>query len=263
MDTTTNTEKKPTITTTYEFPRNSRIRHFLRYEYLINEIDARLASRQGYAIVEALRLLHQLIEINMNNDMRGEVMRNLNQQCHQLLQFKDRAEVNQTHLQKELEEKKQVMQEIEKVAIPTAMYHNHYLLSTIKSYLNISGGLANFHLPMFATWTTLPHNHQQQNLRDWYAPFKELYNGIQSSLAMTRESAEFKPHQAEAGFYTENIPPSIKCELIRLSVKRDIFPKLSVNSSRLLVHFFRTTDFQKAPEQSKASIDFKIALCNL
>ena len=263
MDINKHPEKEHTATTIYEIALSNRIRHFLRYEYLVNEIERRLASHEDHATIDVLRFLHNLIEINTNNDIRSEVMQQLNHQYQQLHSLGNCGQIDQLQLQEKLKEKKQVIAEIEKLSIPITMYHKHYLLSTIKSHFNISGGLAKFHLPMFATWSTLPRDQQQENINKWYVPFKKLYKGIQSSLAMTRESQELKAYQAETGYYTEDFSPPRNYQMIRLCLNRDIFPKLSVSPTRLIVYFFHVADFQQRPLQVKASIDFKMAFCYL
>ena len=263
MDKVDLSEKENKPTTIYEIPLNNRMRHFLRYEYLVNEIEARLASQQDYVVVDVLRLLHNLIEINTNNDMRSEIMQHLNWQYQQLRELEHQPQVDQTYLKKKLEEKKQVLAEIEKLTIPITMYHNHYLLSTTKSRFNITGGLASFHLPMFATWTTLPRDHQQADLNKWYAPFKALYKGIQNVLSMTRDSQEFRAYQSETGYYIEDFSPPKNYQMIRISVDRDIFPRLSASPSRLIVYFFSATDFEESPQQVKTFIRFEMAFSNL
>lgn len=263
MDINKHSGKENTPTTIYEIPLNNRIRHFLRYEYLVNEIEARLTSEEDYAVIEILRLLHNLIEINTNNDMRSEVMQYLNCQYQQLRELENQPQVDQIHLQKKIEEKRRMLTDIEKISIPITMYHNHYLLSTTKSRFNVTGGLASFHLPMFATWTTLPRSRQQADLNEWYAPFKALYKGIQSGLSMTRASQEFKAYQSETGYYMEDFSPPRNYQMIRLCLDRDIFPRLSASPSRLIVYFFKATDFQERPRQVKTFIKFEMAFCNL
>ena len=250
-------------TTIYEVPLNSRIRHFLRYEYLINEIEARLASQDNHVVVDILRLLHNLIEINTNNDMRGEVMRHLNWQYQKLRELENQPQVDQAYLKEKSEAKKRTLAEIENISIPITMYHNHHLLSTTKSRFSVTGGLANFNLPIFTTWTTLPRDRLQADLNEWYEPFKELYRGVQDALSMTRESREFATYQCETGYYAEDFPVPKNYQMIRLSVDRDIFPKTSVSPSRLIVYFFKTTDFQQSPQQVKDLIHFRMAFCNL
>ena len=263
MDRIDSSEKENKPITIYEIPLNNRMRHFLRYEYLVNEIEARLASHQDCAVIDILRLLHNLIEINTNNDMRSDIMQHLNWQYQQLRELKQQSQVDQAYLEEKLEEKKQVLAEIEKLTIPITMYHNHYLLSTTKSRFNIIGGLASFHLPMFATWATLPRDIQQADLNKWYAPFKALYKGIQNILSMTRSSQEFKGYQSETGYYIEDFSPPRHYQMIRISVSRDIFPRLSASPSRLIVYFFNATDFEVRPQQVKTFIHFEMAFSNL
>ena len=263
MDKIEGSRQEHKVTTIYEIPLNSRMRHFLRYEYLINEIEARFLAKQDHSVIDILRLVHSLIEINTNNDMRSEIMQHLIWQYQQLQELEDQPQVDQIFLREKIQEKKQVLEKIEGLSIPISMYHNHYLLSTTKSHVNIIGGLASFHLPMFATWATLPRDHQQAALNEWYAPFKELYKGIQNILSMTRDSQEFKAYQSETGYYMEDFAPPKTYQMIRISVNRDIFPRLSASPSRLIVYFFTASDFKEQPQQVKTRIDFEMAFANL
>lgn len=195
--------------------------------------------------------------------MRGEVMQHLNRQYQKLRELENQSNVNQTHLAEKLEEKKRMLAEMEKINIPITMYHNHYLLSTTRPRFNIVGGLAKFHLPMFATWVTLPHSRLRADLNKWYAPFKALYKGIENALSMTRDSREFSDYESETGYYMENFANPKEYQLIRLSVGRNIFPRTSVSPSRLIVYFFHASDFQEHPQQVQDFIQFKMAFCNL
>ena len=250
-------------TTIYEIPLNSRIRHFLRYEYIINEIEMRLQSDDKHVVVDILRLLHNLIEINTHNDMRSVVMQHLNWQYQKLSELKNQDQVDSTHVQRELADKKQIISEVEKVSIPITMYHNHYLFSTTRSRINVVGGLASFNLPMFTTWITQPRSQQQVYIDKWYAPFKKLYRGVQDALSMTRSSQEFKTYESETGYYLEDFSPPKNYQMIRVAVDRDIFPRLSASPSRLIVYFFKAADFQELPPQVKTYIRFEMAFCNL
>ena len=263
MDGVETLKQENRTTMIYEMPLNGRMRHFLRYEYLVNEIEARFLAKQDCSVIDILRLLHSLIEINTNNDMRGEIMQHLNWQYQQLRELEGQPEVDQVLLEKKMQEKKQVLAEIEALSIPITMYHNHYLLSTTKSCVGIIGGLASFHLPMFATWATLPLDRRQADLKEWYAPFKDLYKGIKNILSMTRSSQEFRAYQSETGYYMEDFSPPKNYQMIRISVNRGIFPRLSASPSRLIVYFFTMPDFEEQPQQVRTFINFEMAFANL
>lgn len=251
-------------TALYEFPLNNRIRLFLRYEYLAQSIERGLTTEENSAIIETLRLLHQLIEVNTRNDIRSEIMQHLNWQRNQLYLLQKKTNVNQSSLQKMLNKQEAVLSEIEHFQLSMPMYHNHHFLNAIQHRLNTPGGLAGFNVPMFATWLERSPQRKQSDLGDWYAPFKVLNKSINSILQLTRQSQEFKEYQAESGFYTKHfsaVNPAY--QLIRIAVTQNIFPEISASKSDLTIYFSLLDDLSVRPKQVKTSVNFKLALCNI
>ena len=66
----------------YEWPLNSRIRGFLRYENLVLQAQACINND-----IAALTALHHFLDLTKGNDFKSDLIQNLMQQISALQQF--------------------------------------------------------------------------------------------------------------------------------------------------------------------------------
>ena len=258
----------------YEFPLNNRMRLFLRHEYLARSVEYGLSAKgvaqekkyrkESGTTMDTLSSLFQLIEINTHNDIRGEIMQQIGWQCNQLRVLQKNPEVNQSSLKRKLDSHERTLSEIETFKLSMPNYHNHHFFNAIKHRLSTPGGLASFSLPMFTTWLQRPPQQKQSDIESWYAPLRALHKGIRDILELSRQSQEFNDYRAETGFYKKDFSPgSAPYQLVRIAVFPNVFPEITASQSYLTIYFSLLNELHIRPKQTKNTVEFKLALCNL
>ncbi len=248
-----------------EFPLSSRIRYFLRCEYLARSLEAKIESiDSAEACLEALRLLIELEELTKNIDLRSEIMQHLRWQIEQLKKLDSRPQVNQESLRLTTRGKEQLLLEMEHFSSHALNRQNHHFLNLVKRRISIPGGVCSFDLPILTGWFALPRERRVSDIQAWYQPFSELCQGIYDCLELSRSGGECIELTAKAGYYSQEFEnPEKKYQMLRIDLDGydGIYPEVSAGKPRFAIHFFALDDLAVRPRQVKETIRFKITFC--
>ena len=248
----------------YEFPITNRVRSFLRFEYLINKVESLMKGQNNS--VEAINALHQLLELARHNDVKSELLRHIRWQEQELKKFTDSSPVDQRKLTQAVEEKQEVIKNLDDFKLPLADYANNHFLNSTKLRLSIPGGTCNFDLPQLHAWLHFDAAVQREDLETWLKPFRQLKIALESTLSLTRMSSEFSCETAGKGHYLSNFPPrKHSYSLIRIKTEEEpeIYPEVSSGPRHFTIYFFEITNPKTRPCQTRRDIQFQMACCTL
>lgn len=254
-----------TSTEIYEFPLSSRIRYFLRCEYLSRSLETKINSINGpETCLEALRLLIELEELTKNIDLRSEIMQHLRWQIDELRKLNSQPQVNQEYLHRISRKKEQLLLDMEHFSSLSINRQNHHFLNSVKRRVSIPGGVCSFDLPILAGWFALPCERRINEIRKWYEPFSNLCKGVYDCLELSRSGGEYVERTAKAGYHSQEFESSEnKYQMLRIDLTGcdGIYPEVSAGKPRFTIHFFTLGDLAIRPQQVKETINFKIAFC--
>lgn len=247
-------------TITYEFPLNERIRVFIRLEQLFQQFTHFSASATATDKRAALSVLLDIIMIFKRNDLKSEVLKELDRIAKTLTNTNDEQNtavlLELTHMSKKLYALKgkigaQVMQSD--------------LFQSIAQRSTIPGGTCSFDLPEYHYWLEQDEAVRLKNLQQWSNPFEDIRIAINLILNLIRNSNSASQEVAPAGFFQIALDKNLSYQMLRVAVDKSIhcFAEISGGKHRCSVRFMEPSVNDMRPTQSADNIPFNITCCLL
>ena len=251
-------------TTYYEFPLNERIRVFMRLEQLFLQLDHFLAGTTVWDKRGAISILLEILTIFSRNDLKSEILKELDRHSKILHQIASSDGVDTGKLQEILTELNQISKNIYaangKIGIAVM---DSELFQSISQRSSIPGGTCSFDLPAFHYWLEQDEIQQQKDMQHWTRPFANIRTAIDLVLKFIRQSSPPKKEIAEAGFYQSTLDSSLPYQLLRVGIDRSIpcFAEISGGKHRFTVRFMTPSSDGERPTQNTNDIPFELTRC--
>ena len=249
----------------YEQPLNERMRSFLRLEHLFKQAAYTL---RGYSIWDSrstLTSITSILDILSRNDLKTELLKELERQEKTLSALADLPGVDKEQLSNILKQIKTSQQNI--LSFDGQLGQNireHELLSSLRQRSSIVGGACDFDIPYLHYWLQQPPEYRIEKLEYWIEMLEIISHPISLILDITRESSSPINTISETGFYQQNIDSNQPVQLIRVGLPRDseCFPEISAGKQRFSIRFMIPQDGNR-PIQSSDDINFQLICCAL
>ncbi len=245
-------------TITYEFPLNERIRVFIRLEQLFQQfghfsVGATAADKRA-----ALSVLLEIIMIFKRNDLKSEVLKELDR-CAKILN--NTMENQNTAILAELTQMSKKLYAV-KGKIGTQVMQSD-LFQSIAQRSAIPGGTCSFDLPEYHHWLEQDEAIRLKNLQQWSSPFDDIRIAIHLILNFIRNSNASSQEVASAGFFQIALDKSESYQMIKVSVDKSIhcFAEISGGKHRCSVRFMIPSGNDTRPTQSTDNIPFTLTCC--
>ena len=248
----------------YEFPITNRMRSFLRLEHLIDTMKTLVDS--GENPVESLRSLHQLLALLNHNDMKSELLRHIRWQEQELQKFTSSSPVDQKKLLQIMQEKQETIKKLDEYEFPSKDYTENYFLGSVKLRLGVPGGTCNFDLPQMHAWLHFNGEIRNRHLKNWFEPFLVLKNALESTLSLTRMSADFSRQTASSGYYSnEKSAKKTNYSMIRIMLgdNPSVYPEVSTGPKLFRIYFLEIGKIEERACQVERDMQFELARCTL
>lgn len=249
----------------YEQPLNERMRSFLRLEHLFKQSAYTL---RGYSIWDSrstLTSITTILDILSRNDLKTELIKELERQEKTLSALSGLAGVDKEQLNNILKQIKTSQQNILSYNGQLGQdIRSHELLNSLRQRSSIVGGTCNFDIPSLHYWLQQPPEYRIEKLEGWLEKLEIVSHPINLILDIIRESSSPYNTIAEKGFYQENIDSNTPVQLIRvgLSSTSECFPEISAGKQRFSIRFMLPQDAER-PVQSSDDISFQLTCCAL
>ena len=247
-------------TITYEFPLNERIRVFIRLEQLFQQfvhfsVGATAADKRA-----AVSVLLDIVMIFKRNDLKSEVLKELERDIKILKTLLEPQEANAELLL----EFTQISQKLHGVRgkIGTNVMQSD-LFQSIAQRSTIPGGTCCFDLPEYHHWLEQHETIRLKNLQQWSSPFDDIWHAIQLILNFIRNSATASSEIAQAGFFQIALDKNLAHQMIRVNVNQSIpcFVEISGGKHRCSIRFMNPSVDHERPTQSADNIPFALTCC--
>ena len=250
----------------YEQPLNERIRTLLRLEHLFRQANYRLTGDTQWDSRAALDALLEIQNVFARNDLRGEVLKELERHASKLTALEKNPNVDSRALQAILDELDLVTDQLHAIngQIGLGLKNNEFL-NSVRQRSTIAGGSCAFDLPGYHYWLQLPDKQRKQDLLSWYGEYSSMSEAVGLILRLIRQSTPPGTQQAEQGFYQQSLDTSIPFQLLRIILPHEspYFAEVSAGKHRFTVRFMEMSSMQERPVQTKTDVDFKLACCVL
>ncbi len=250
----------------FEQPLNERVRTFLRIEQLMQRFEYYISGNNAWDTHSALITLLEITDLVARGDVKSELMKELKRQIQNLEALKEIPEIDQSHLQCFIDEHRQHIDTLYELSgHPSDQIKNNEFIKSIKQRIVIPGGTCDFDLPAYHYWLSQPTAKRHATLEHWVSPFKKIYETINITLSLIRDSASSEEKCAERGFYQQQLETDQPYQLIRIQLPEDspFYAEISAGKHRFTVRFLKLVDPQSRASQTQDDIVFKLTCCAL
>lgn len=250
--------------TFYEFPLNERIRVFMRLEQLFQQLDHFISGTSLFDRRAAVSVLLDILMIFHRNDLKSEVLKELERHTKTLTHLTSNDEIDSDKLKTTLDSIKEKSKQLYLAnGKAGAKLLESELFKSISQRSTIPGGMCSFDLPEFHYWLEQESTAQQRDLDQWVEPFADIRDAIRLILDFIRQSSIATEEQATAGFFQLSLDQSKPYQFIRIGIENSYacFAETSGGRHRFSIRFMKKPPEDVRPSQVSQDIPFSLTLC--
>jgi cell division protein ZapD len=212
----------------------------------------------------AISALLDILMIFSRNDLKSELLKELDRHSKKLGQIANSQGVDAEKL-------KQILDKINSVS--KKLYDSNGkiginvmesdLFQSISQRSSIPGGTCSFDLPAFHYWLEQDNDAQQRDLLQWTKPLNNIQTAINFILSFIRQSSIATEETAEAGFFQLALDKSQPFQLLRVEIKDSTpyFAEISGGRHRFTIRFMQPSSDSKRPIQISDAVSFSLTRC--
>ncbi len=249
----------------YEQPLSERMRTFLRLEFLF---QTGIHHARGHSVWDsraAMNCLLDVLSIFSRSDLKSETLKELERHTANLTAMQSNPQVDRGKLT-------DIMRQLDTLSarlhahrgqIAQDLRQNEFLAS-IQQRNSIAGGSCAFDLPAYHHWLQRPAAERDEQLLEWFSTFDLVRTAVELVLELTRHSSTPVRELARGGFFQQNLPASLPCQMMRVAVPRGspYFAEISGSKHRFTVRFLEASVNGRA-SQTSDDVEFDLTRCVL
>lgn len=249
-------------TITYEFPLNERIRVFIRLEQLFQQFTHFAKGETPMDKRAALTVLQDIVMIFRRNDIKSDVLKELERNNKTISQLMD-TENSHAGLLLEFSQLSKKLYDL-RGKVEKAITKDE-LFQSICQRSAIPGGTCSFDLPEYHYWLEQAEAIRVKHLQHWFEPFEDIRLAIIAILNFMRHSADKTQEVAEVGFFQIALNKNINYQLLCVSVDPSIpcYAEISGGKHRCSIRFMAPSANNERATQSSQNIPFTLSCCAL
>ncbi|MDX1537685.1 cell division protein ZapD [Arsukibacterium sp.] len=243
----------------YEHPLNEKIRTYLRLEFLFQQVHCQLALADENQQQSFFTNLFALIEVMDRNDVRPDLIKDIERCESQLVIWSQHPSVSDTKLQTMLQAAVRMQSELLRSGKLLGALKDDNFLAPLRQRFSIPGGCCYFDMPQLQYWFSLPLAERQAQAEDWLNQVSLAEQAIRYVLSFIRERGHYQDVLADNGFYQQNAE---QYELLRIKYPagEGTYPTVSGNKYRYAIRFMQL-DADSARSAAAKTQQFQLACC--
>lgn len=236
----------------------------MRLEQLFKQLTHFMDGSTIFDKRAAISILLDILMIFSRNDLKSELLKELDRHAKKLNQIANNQSVDTEKLNKILSNLNSISKKLYeangKIGINVM---ESDLFQCISQRNSIPGGTCSFDLPAFHYWLEQDNSVQQHDLVNWTKPFLDIRAAIKLTLNFIRQSSIPTEHLAEAGFFQLSLEKFQPFQLLRVSIDNSYpyFAEISGGKHRFTIRFMGSSSSNSRPTQTKDNIPFFLTRC--
>lgn len=242
----------------FEHPLNEKMRIWLRLEFLIKQ----LLHNKNFEANNALfffHLLDELLEIIERNDIRSDLLKNIEEQKQKLSIWLDVPGVDKPLLDDLLIKLNTFIHELNFNPKLGQDLKEDRFISSIRKRITIPGGCCSFDLPFFHLWLQQPQTIREEQINQWLQSLSTLFQTISLCMQLIRQSSHFEQLSCTNHFY-QNSQDDISLLRIKVPLDKKLYPQVSGNNNRYAIRFLPLEPIMNNNDQEML-VEFELACC--
>lgn len=243
----------------YEHPLNERIRNYLKLEQLFAQADDCLKCDIAISHNVLFNALFAIIDTLERNDIRGDLIKDLERLEQNLVVWSTSPEVDNSTLEDNLRQTIQLICQLKQSSPTWWQLKENKFLAGIKQRFAIQGGSSSFDLPQLKFWLNRPEDTVLAEIKHWLSLLAQIKDALGLVLKFIRLRSEFENIETESGFYQDS-GEGLLLLRIKVPASANYFPTISGNKFRYSIRFMLPCE-QNARRYSNHATSFKLARC--
>ncbi|MDX1656676.1 MAG: cell division protein ZapD [Candidatus Competibacteraceae bacterium] len=248
----------------YEQPLNERSRMLLRLEYVFQQIDRYRSGDSPWDSRQCLEGLLDLFNLIGRNEIKVELLKELDRHTTTLTRLKDTPGVDTQALEGFLSRLEQITSGVHGTDnLQFDEVRKNELLNAVRQRSTIPGGSCSFDRPALHHWLNHGFRERQRDLNGWLRPFQPLQEAVLLLLRLIRSSAVPSEEVAREGFFHKGLNGTAPNQLVQVLVEREhgVFPEISAGRQRVSVRFMEQPDPAHRPRPFGQDVPFRLVCC--
>ncbi|GHE95071.1 cell division protein ZapD [Thalassotalea profundi] len=243
----------------YEHPLNERIRSYLKLEQMFAQARASVAADTNISYHIFFNALFSIIDTLERNDIRGDLIKDLEKLEQNLVIWSKSPEINNDALQENLRQVIELICQLKRKTPQWCQIKNDQFLMGLKQRYAIQGGSCSFDLPQLQFWLKQPVTIITNNMAEWLQLFTQIEQALSLILKFIRQRVLFESISTDSGFYQDSGEGLL---MLRIKVAHDApyYPTVSGNKLRYSIRFMLANDEMGKRYHSLPTI-FQLARC--
>lgn len=236
----------------------------MRLELLLGQLNHFM---DGTTVSDRRAVITVLLDILMifsRNDLKSELLKELERHSKTLNQIADKQSVDTEKLGDVLKTLERIKKSLHNTSGKIGLnVMDSILFQSISQRSSIPGGSCSFDLPAFHYWLEQDREAQQQDLSLWTKPLTNITTAVDLILSYIRQSSSPTEEIASAGFFQLALDRSQPFQLLRVSVDSSLslYPEISGGKHRFTIRFMSPTPNNARPKQTTDDIPFSLTSC--
>lgn len=243
----------------YEHPLNERIRNYLKLEHLFSHANdcVNLDATIGHQLY--FQSLFSILDTLERNDIRGDLIKDLEKLEQSLVLWSKSPEVNDSALQDNLQHTISLLCQLKSSSNNRQPLKDDKFLSSLKQRFAIQGGSACFDLPQLHFWLGQPSDKTSEQMTRWLNQLHEVSASLQMILKFIRIKSNFDVIDTTTGFFQES-GDGLSLLRIKVDSAADYYPTVSGNRFRYSIRFMCPCE-SSGRQYCDTAISFELARC--
>lgn len=243
----------------YEHPLNERIRNYLKLEQLFAQASDCIYCEISVSHNVFFTALFAILDTLERNDIRGDLIKDLERLEQNLLIWSKSPEVDDSALEENLRETVKLVCQLKQSSPRWWQLKEDKFLSGLKQRFAIQGGSSSFDLPQLQFWLHRDKKQIQAEINQWMQLLDQIFDSLKLVLKFIRLRDGFEEIKTESGFYQDSGEGLL---LLRIKVpdSAKYFPTVSGNRFRYSIRFMAPCP-EKAYRYSSQATTFKLSRC--
>lgn len=243
----------------YEHPLNERIRNYLKLEQLFDQTDSCIATcvKQSHHVF--FSALFTIIDVLERNDVRGDLIKDLEKVEQNLVIWSKAPEINSTALEENLRQVVALICQLKSNSPRWWLLREDKFINSVKQRFAIQGGSSSFDLPQLQFWLHQTQEKTNDDINRWLDYLAQIKLSLSLVLKFIRQRSDFETIKADSAFYQDS-GEGLLLLRIKLAADAKYYPTISGNRFRYSIRFMLPCQ-ESGRRYAKDATTFQLARC--
>lgn len=243
----------------YEHPLNERFRNYLKIEQYFAQLDSCNVDAMIHQYHYFFSSLFTLIDIIERNDIRGDLIKDLEKLEQSLVLWSRSPDINSDALTDTLKQVVGLLCQLKNHSPAWLELKEDKLLNCVKQRFAVPGGSSIFDIPQLKFWVHQETTTLQKDMSNWLVSLDNIRKSLNLILKFIRLRSGFETVEADNGFYQDS-DDNLVLLRIKIHHQADYYPSVSGNKFQYSIRFMHTCH-DSGRRYTNTTTHFKLAKC--